>query len=141
MEVLTPDERTLTQLDHARLTNLAYRHKRVRSHSPSPKQIDRVLDGAKVVPWRLVPACAVTMHSQILLEGQASGEQIRMTLCYPPDADAASGHVSVLSELGWSLLGQRVGAIVRWITPEGGTRSAEILEILFQPESSGVVAK
>lgn len=141
MEVLTPDERTLTQLDHARLTNLVYRHKRVRPHSPSPKQIERLLGGAKVVPWRLVPACAVTMHSQVLIEHQASGEQIQMTLCYPPDADAISGHVSVLSALGWSLLGQRVGAIVDWTTPEGDTQSAEILEILFQPESSGVVAK
>ncbi len=141
MEVLTPAERTLTQLDHARLTNLVYRHKCVRSDSRSPLPIEHLLGAARVVPWRLVPPSAVTMHSQVLLANLASGEQSRMTLCYPSDTDAASDQVSVLSTLGWSMLGQQVGAIVNWTTSEGDKQSAEILEILFQPEASGVVAK
>jgi regulator of nucleoside diphosphate kinase len=58
-------------------------------------------------------------------------------LCYPADADASAGFVSVLSPVGWSLLGQRVGATVRWPIPSGGELSAKILGILFQPESSG----
>ena len=141
METLAPGERTLTQLDHARLTNLVFRHRRVRPDAASALPYKRLLDEAKVVPWRLVPPHAVTMYSQVRFKDLASGEQTLVMLCYPPDADDASGHISVLSPLGWSLLGQKVGAIVHWTTPTGDTQSAEILEILFQPESSGVVAR
>ena len=141
MEVLALAERTLTQLDHARLTNLVYQHKRARPNPSSPWPIAHVLKEAKIVPWRLMPPGTVTMRSQVLLEYPASGERRRVTLSYPPDADPQAGRVSVLSPLGWSLLGQHVGATVDWTTSTGDTRSAEILELLFQPESSGVVAK
>ena len=39
--------------------------------------------------------------------------------------------------LGSALLGMRVGSIARWSTPAGDEKAAEILAILFQPESSG----
>jgi regulator of nucleoside diphosphate kinase len=45
--------------------------------------------------------------------------------------------VSVLSPVGSALLGMRVGSIARWSTPAGDEKAAEILAILFQPESSG----
>jgi regulator of nucleoside diphosphate kinase len=49
--------------------------------------------------------------------------------------------VSVLSPVGSALLGLRVGSIARWSTPAGDEKAAEILAILFQPESSGDYAK
>lgn len=141
MEVLALAERMLTQLDHARLTNLVYRHRRARPDSPSPWLDERRLNEAAVVPWRLIPPGTVTMHSRVLLEDQDSGEQSRITLCYPPDADPHSGHISVLSALGWSLLGQHMGATVDWTSSDGNNRSTAIVAVLFQPEASGVIAK
>lgn len=141
MEVLALAERTLTQLGHARLTNLVFRHKRIRSDPSSLSPIAHLLEEATIVPWRLMPPGMVTMRSPILLACQASGERKRVTLCYPPDADSHAGQVSVLSPLGSSLLGQHVGATVDWTTSNGDNESAEILEVSFQPESSGVVAK
>ena len=38
---------------------------------------------------------------------------------------------------GWSLLGLQAGSIAHWTTPRGEQGSAEILAILYQPESSG----
>jgi regulator of nucleoside diphosphate kinase len=35
------------------------------------------------------------------------------------------------------LLGQRVGSVVRWRTPAGDAKAAEVLALLFQPEDSG----
>lgn len=135
MEVLTL-ERTLTELDHVRLTSLVHRHKCGRPASAA-LPIEDLLDAADVVPWREITPDTVTMHSRILLKDLQTGTQSELTLCYPADADAGAGHVSVLSPIGWSLLGQRVGATVYWPTPSGGKLSAEILDILFQPESSG----
>lgn len=136
MEVLA-HERTLTELDHVRLTNLVHRHKFGRPTSTATLPIERVLGEAEVVHWRLVPHDLVTMHSRVLVKDLQTGAQNELTLCYPDDANASAGYVSVLSPVGWSLLGQRVGATVFWPTPSGGKLSAEILDILFQPESSG----
>ncbi len=136
MEVLAL-ERTLTELDHVRLTNLVQRHKYGRRVSTARMPIEHVLGEADVVPWRQVPADVVTMHSRVLLKDLQTGTENELTLCYPADADASAAYVSVLSPVGWSLLGQQVGATVFWPTPAGGTLSAEILDVLFQPESSG----
>jgi regulator of nucleoside diphosphate kinase len=136
MEVLAL-ERTLTELDHVRLTNLVHRHTCGRPASSATLPIEHLLDAADVVSWRDVPPDVVTMHSRVLLKDLQSGSQNELTLCYPADADAGGGYVSVLSPVGWSLLGQRIGATVYWPTPSGGKLSAEILGISFQPESSG----
>jgi len=136
MEVLAL-ERTLTELDHVRLTNLIQRHKFGSTVSSATLPIERVLDEADIVHWREVPPDLVTMHSRVLLRDLQTHAQNELTLCYPADANAAAGEVSVLSPVGWSLLGQRVGATVSWPTPSSGKLSAEIVDILFQPESSG----
>lgn len=141
MEVLALAERTLTQLDHARLTNLVFWHKRTQPGQASHWLDEQLLDEARVVPWRTVPRDTITMRSTLLLEHHSDGERCRVTLCYPRDAAPESGQVSVLSPMGWSLLGQQVGATVEWTSATGETRAADILEIVFQPEASGVIAK
>jgi regulator of nucleoside diphosphate kinase len=136
MEVLAL-ERTLTELDHVRLTNLIHRQKCGRPASSATLPIERVLGEAEVVHWSQLPPEVVTMHSRVLLKDLQTGAQHELTLCYPAEADASARYVSVLSPVGWSLLGQRAGATVFWPTPSGGKLSALILDILFQPESSG----
>lgn len=136
MQTLTL-ERTLTELDHVRLTNLIQRQKGSRPALSAPMPIEDVLDLADVVPSREMAPDVVTMHSRVVLEDVHSGAQSELTLCYPADADAGAGFVSVLSPIGWGLLGQRAGSVARWPTPAGGERAAVIAAIVFQPESSG----
>lgn len=45
--------------------------------------------------------------------------------------------VSVLSPVGSTLRGLRVGSAARWCTPSGDEKAAENLGVLSQPESSG----
>jgi regulator of nucleoside diphosphate kinase len=101
------------------------------------RQIEDTLDACAVVPARQVSPDVVTMYSQVLILDRASGAQHKLTLCYPADAEPAEGFISVLSPLGWSLLGLRIGQVARWSAPAGGERAAEVLAILFQPEASG----
>ncbi len=140
MEVLVL-ERTLTELDHVRLSNLVMRQKPSASTVAKTLPIENVLDAADVVPWSQIPANVVTMHSRILLKDLRNGQQDTLTLCYPADANPADGFVSVLSPAGGNLLGRKVGSTVAWTTPDGNSREVEILEILFQPESSGDFTK
>jgi regulator of nucleoside diphosphate kinase len=130
-------ERTLTELDHVRLLNLAHRDRRSDGSSTLRLAIEHVLDGCAIVPSREIAPDVVTMYSQVMLQDLETGQRNKLTLCYPADAEPAAGFVSVLSPVGASLLGLTVGSVARWSTPAGDKRAAEILAILFQPEASG----
>ncbi len=130
-------ERTLTELDHVRLLNLRRREARTDGSAPIAGTIDDVLDNSALVPSRQVGPDVVTMYSQVVLQDTQTGRRNTLTLCYPEDAEPAVGFVSVLSPVGSALLGLRVGSVARWSTPADDEKAAEIVAILFQPESSG----
>jgi len=130
-------ERTLTELDHVRLLNLVRRDRRSDGSLTPRLAIEHVLDACAIVPSRQTPPDVVTMYSQLLLQHLENGQRSRLTLCYPAEAEPAAGFVSVLSPVGASLLGLRVGNVARWSTPAGDDRAGEIVAILFQPEASG----
>jgi regulator of nucleoside diphosphate kinase len=132
-------ERVLTELDHARLATLSSQGPRV--GSPGSPGLDDLLDDARIVPSRGVAPDVVTMYSQVLLRFVDDGVERKLTLCYPQDADPKTGCVSVLSPIGRSVVGQAVGAVVRWECPDGSERAAEVDTIVFQPEASGDYTK
>ncbi len=123
-------ERTLTELDHARLTKLL-------DQSPHHPVLEALLESTDVIRSREIPPDIVTMYSQLTLVDTRSGERRKLTLCYPQDADPAAGFISVLSPVGLSLIGLRLGATASWTLPGGAEGSAQVAEILFQPEASG----
>lgn len=129
MQKILDSERLLTELDFARLRNLP-------TGQVSPDLLD-TLESLEQVPSQAIPADVVTMYSQVLVADLQTGKQQKLTLCYPADAEPHVGFISVLSPVGAGLIGQRVGAIARWQTPNGDHCAAEILELLFQPEASG----
>ncbi|MES2975445.1 MAG: GreA/GreB family elongation factor [Pseudomonadota bacterium] len=122
-------ERTLTELDHARLLKLAGR--------TGAPQLDGILSGSDVVATRAVAADVVTMYTQVEIEDCHTRLRHQLVLCYPWDAEPAGGFISVLSPVGLALLGMRAGSTVRWQTPSGEESSAQVMSILFQPEASG----
>ena len=130
-------ERTLTELDHRRLVNLMLRPARGDAFAAESPPLEQLLDACDVVASRQVPPDVVTMYSQLQLREPDSDRRYELTLCYPADAQPAAGFVSVLSPVGSSLLGLRVGSVAHWSTPTGGHGQAEILGLLFQPEASG----
>ena len=136
-------ERTLTELDHARLTRLVHRYKSGGLTSLPALPIEQVLATAQVVSSRQLAPDVVTMRSRVLLEDWQTGAQSPRTLCFPGEADADLDAIraSVLSPLGGRLLGRRVGATVHWRTPSDRERAATIRKLLFQPESSGEIAR
>ncbi|AVS78881.1 transcription elongation factor GreAB [Paracidovorax avenae] len=127
-------ERVLTDLDFARLSKLAARQL-------PPASLADLLATADVTGSRAVDADVVTMNSRVELEGSgtdgADGARQVLTVCYPQDADAAAGRVSVLSPVGCSLLGLRVGDVAAWRTPQGEDCRATVAAILHQPEAAG----
>lgn len=122
-------ERTLTELDSARLRKLAGRH--------PPPWLAELLDVADILDGHDVSPDTVTMYSSVRCEDLHTGRQQILTVCYPDDAEPQSGYLSVLSPVGCALLGLRPGDVARWSTPQGEDGAARVLAVLFQPEASG----
>ena len=129
MSLFSRGDRIVTELDLVRLHKLG-------AHR-MPAGLPDALDLAEQVPSPEVPADVVTMYSQIEILEAGETAPRKLTLCYPEDAEPAQGFISVLSPVGASLLGLRVGGRAHWHTPQGELRSARVTAILFQPEASG----
>lgn len=124
-------ERTLTQLDHARLSRL------LDSQDEPGEVLSDTLDMSEVVDPREIAADIVTMNSRVLLADAGGAQPQELTLCYPEQAQASQGRVSVLSPVGASLLGAQVGRMVQWTPPGGSARQALVQAMLYQPEAAG----
>jgi regulator of nucleoside diphosphate kinase len=130
-------ERTLTEIDHRRLTRLMARAKADPRLLPFLEGLEELLAYSDLVEPARVPPDVVTMYSRVLLADTAGAEPGKFSVCYPEDAEPAQGFISVLSPLGTSLLGSRVGELVHWRGPHGLAQSARVATMLFQPEASG----
>jgi regulator of nucleoside diphosphate kinase len=121
-------ERTLTELDFARLSKLV-------GHDMSP--LADLLATAEVTGSSDVGADVVTMGSRVELVDLHTRRQQTLTVCYPAGAEPAAGFISVLSPVGNALIGLKAGAIAKWTTPSGEEGAAEIAVIVHQPEAMG----
>lgn len=129
-------ERVLTELDHARLSKIAGAHPPQLPDTVLEPLQDLLID-AQTVPAREVHSDIVTMYAQMEVRLNASDTLRKIALCYPDDAEPASGFVSVLSPMGLALLGLSLGHTAHWSSPTGEPMTAQVETILFQPEASG----
>ncbi len=129
MHAVVHGERTLTDLDFARLTKLLSQQ--------LPPTLADLLAGAEVMKSRAVNADVVTMYSRVEVVDAHTRRRQVLTICYPDDAEPAAGCISVLSPVGISLLGLKTGEIAKWLTPTGEECAAEIAAIQYQPEAAG----
>lgn len=121
--------RTLTELDFARFNKL--------SSGNWPASFVTRGEFPDLVASADVSPDVVTMYSRVEVIDLNSRWRRQLVLCYPCDAEPSIGFISVLSPVGASLLGLRVGSIARWQTPLGDACAAEVVSMLFQPEASG----
>jgi len=129
MHAIVHGERTLTDLDFARLTRLLSQQ--------LPPTLADLLASAEVMKSRAVNADVVTMYSRVEVVDAHTRRRQVLTICYPDDAEPAAGCISVLSPVGISLLGLKTGDIAKWLTPTGEECAAEIAAIQYQPEAAG----
>lgn len=136
MEVLA-QERVLTGLDHARLSTLLFRPGIAATLPPGMADAAQdLLDFARVVDATVVDKDIVTMRSRVRL-AHAHQPALTLTLSYPLQASPSDGLVSVLTPLGLGLLGVQAGRWIRWRGPTGKALTAQLLDVVYQPEAAG----
>lgn len=95
------------------------------------------LDRAQVVAPENIPDRLVTMNSTVTCVEEISGKEHVLTLCYPAEADAAKGRISVLAPVGAALLGLTTGQTIDWKTPDGHPLRLRVTAVTYQPEAAG----
>ena len=99
------------------------------------KLVER-LDTAKLFSQNEIAKNVITMNSRVKLKDLATARIAEITITYPQEAEPCERRVSVFSEIGLALLGQKEGDIVSWKIP-GGTGSFQVDKVLYQPEAAG----
>jgi len=122
----------ISKFDLARLTKLLDKK---RSHDEYDKALIKELTRAEVIEPASIPTDVITMNSQIKFKDE-HGKSWGYWLVFPEDADLAQGKLSILSPIGCSLIGYRVGSKVTIPTPKG-RKELTVTEVTYQPERSG----
>ncbi len=95
------------------------------------------LNRATLVSPAEVPPDVVTMNSTVRFTDDSSGSNYELSLVYP-NAAGSPETVSVLAPIGSALLGLSVGQTISWQLPGGRELQLRVLEIVQQPEASGI---
>jgi regulator of nucleoside diphosphate kinase len=124
----------LSRLDVERIENLLDRlpPTEARQHESLRSELER----AEVREPGDMPGDVVTMNSTVTFSDEGTGERITLSLVYPAAA-GKPGTVSILAPVGSALLGLARGQEIDWPMPGGQPRRLRVMEINYQPESSG----
>lgn len=128
----------LTELDAVRLERALMQILKTSATEPQgAAELETLLDTAAIVPSATIDAEVVTMNSTVVLESRPAGDRTTLTLVYPKDVDPDQSRVSVLSPVGRTLIGARVGDLIRVLVPGHGVREFVVAELTYQPEANG----
>ncbi|MEZ5149114.1 MAG: nucleoside diphosphate kinase regulator [Bacteroidales bacterium] len=128
---------TLSRLDFQRITRCIEEEKKLRTINDF--EIQRLLyelTRAEITEPRKIPNNIITMNSEVEISFLENQQTIRLKIVYPNEADIKDGKISIFSPIANALLGHKIGDIIEWVVPAGGTKF-KIEKILYQPEASG----
>jgi regulator of nucleoside diphosphate kinase len=86
------------------------------------------MERAQVVPNETLPVDAVQMGS-IAEFRTDTGQQRRVVLVYPGEADIAQGRISILTPIGAALIGMTPGKSITWKARDGRSHRLTVLTV------------
>lgn len=107
---------TITRSDHERLSRLAESWS-----ARNPDMADVLfaeLDRARIVDDGRIASDVVRMGSTLRFTSDL-GEDKRVTLVFPGEADIAEGKISILTPIGTALIGLAAGQSMNWVARDG----------------------
>ena len=95
-------------------------------------QLQLLLANAEIVAPENIPSDVVTMNSTVRVKDYRSNAEMILSVVFPTSADDSdfdNVKVSILSPVGFSVFGRRVGDMI--------SGKIKVEEILYQPEAAG----
>lgn len=121
---IRPSAITLKESDYNRLMTLIEKIDDANSEA-----LDAELARAKVVSDARFPDTVVAMGSTLTFADLDNGDETRVTLVFPHEADVAAMKISVLSPVGSALIGLAKGGVIDWKLPNGKVRRLQVVNI------------
>jgi len=116
----------VSRTDHERLTELAAG---AEERFPAvAEELAAEMDRADVVADGAVPAEVVRMGSTVVYRSDA-GQERRVTLVFPPQADITANRISILTPIGTALIGLAPGHSIRWRAPDGREHALTVVSV------------
>lgn len=84
---------------------------------------------ARLLPSDEMPSDVVRFGAWVTYQDLASGEERRVQLVYPKQADASHARISVVSPLGAALIGLSVGQTISWHVPQRVERRLKVVDV------------
>ena len=132
----------ITELDAARIRELGSRlGDGARSLTALNDLLEMVLTEAEIVPGARIAPDIVTVNSKVTFRDELTGATHTVTVVYPEEFSISERRISILSPVGRTLLGRRVGASATIEMPDGSERRIRIVELHYQPEASGELTR
>ncbi len=107
---------TMTRSDHERLSRLAESY--VARNPDVADELLAELDRARVVEDERIASDIVRMGSTLRFTSDL-GEDKRVTLVFPGEADIAEGKISILTPIGAALIGLSARQSIDWTARDG----------------------
>lgn len=118
----------VTAYDYLRLRGFANIDTVKKGKNYLKKKLAAKLDSADIVSPREISPDVVTMNSKLHLKDFQTQEEMIISLVFPQDANLKRNRLSILTPLGISLLGCKVGQQIE--------KRIEVKQLLYQPEAS-----
>lgn len=116
----------LSAADHRQLNILA-----MAGLTHTPDQSDDLLyelERAQIVDDTHVPNDIVRMGSTVSYRTD-TGQEPKVTVVYPVDADIAAGKISIMTPVGTALIGLRVGQSITWRSRDARRHMLTVLTV------------
>ncbi|EEQ93611.1 nucleoside diphosphate kinase regulator [Brucella sp. ZJ1_1] len=121
----------VSEIDYERLmglaTNVSERLEEI------AEELMAELDRAKVVPAKRLPQDVIHMGSTVEFRSN-DGQQRRVALVYPGEADIAQGKISILTPIGTALIGLAPGQSISWTARDGKQHELNVLSVSNEVE-------
>ena len=125
---------SITRSDYERLSRLAQSY--ASRNSDVADDLLAELDRARVVRDGRIASDTVHMGSTLRFTSDL-GEDMRVTLVFPGEADIAEGKISILTPIGTALIGLSAGQSIDWTARDGRIHrlKVESVEAPIQPSA------
>jgi regulator of nucleoside diphosphate kinase len=105
---------------------------------PGKAELTEELGRAELVAPQDLPPTVVTMNSTVRFRVESSPEEFGLMPVYPKDVDDSGSRLSIPATVGSALMGLSQGDGIAWPKPGGGELRVRIVEVVYQPERSGI---